>query len=533
MAGVTGKPRFDGRDSVLTALSMAYRHAEWMRVPAIPIESPQVAALFGLDTNHRHRVSAGSLMRHPAGQRYIMGYLTNGDSALHGLSPQLQKGVKKLAFRVATLLNVPHEFRIVPLGDMQGLMASPFVLEDPALDPQAAAQLERARVSNELVAAAVRLHAALRDGLMANRVQRDEIERSVQDFEKLAQQVSGYPVRWKRELDRWYSAFHPFQRAAQVYWFAVAGFLLSIAALVRLRRFEAQTAENGNRPIPTVEVGGVAAARVELIAGSCPPRKMHEELQKLPRWGRWSYWAAVGALSVAALLMLSGLVARYFLGGRIPVSNMYESITFTMAAFGLMGVAFETAYRRAWIGLVVALAGTFCMTMANSMPLHMRKVEPLVAVLNSVWLNYHVTSLLISYAAFLLSFLFALGYFLSQISKGRLAFLPSPEALEKLCYRSVLLGWPLLTLGIILGAVWANTAWGRYWSWDPKETWAFITWLTYTIYLHLRMVRGWRGRWSVAASKVGFLMVLITYFGVSYLPGLAGGLHSYAQPISR
>ncbi len=533
VAGVTGKPRYDRRDPVVTALSMAYRHSEWMSVPVIPIENPQVAALFGLDTTHRHRVSAASIMRHPAGQRYVLGYLTNGDAALQGLKPQLQKGVKRLAFRVATLLNVPHEFRIVPLGDAQGLLASPFIIEDPMLDPQATAQLERARLPDELVAAAVRLHAGLREGLAKGEVPPGELSQTVQEFEKLAQQIPGYPSKWKRELDRWYTVFHPFQRAAQVYWLAIAGFVVAIVALARQRR--ASEVEAGEGACGRVEssVSETKGAQVELIAGARPPRAMHEELRALAPWGRWSYWLAVVSLVVAAGFMLSGLVARYFLGGRIPVSNMYESITFTMAAFGVMGVMFETAYRRAWIGLVVALAGTFCMTMANSMPLHMRKVEPLVAVLNSVWLNYHVTSLLISYAAFLLSFLFAIGYFVSEFSGGKVAFLPRPDALEKLCYRSVLVGWPLLTLGIILGAVWANTAWGRYWSWDPKETWAFITWLSYTIYLHLRMVRGWRGRWSVAASMVGFLMVLITYFGVSYLPGLAGGLHSYAEPIAR
>jgi ABC-type transport system involved in cytochrome c biogenesis permease subunit len=87
-----------------------------------------------------------------------------------------------------------------------------------------------------------------------------------------------------------------------------------------------------------------------------------------------------------------------------------------------------------------------------------------------------------------------------------------------------------LTVGIVLGAVWANTAWGRYWSWDPKETWSLITWLTYTVYLHLRMNAGWKGRRSVAASMLGFAMVLVTYFGVSYLAIFAGGKHTYASP---
>src|SRR5690606_14227366 len=97
-------------------------------------------------------------------------------------------------------------------------------------------------------------------------------------------------------------------------------------------------------------------------------------------------------------------------------------------------------------------------------------------------------------------------------------------------YRLVQVGWPILTFGVALGAVWADTAWGRYWGWDPKETWAFITWVTYTVYLHTRMVLGWRGRWSAAACLIGFLMVLITWLGVSFIPLFAGGLHTYASP---
>jgi cytochrome c-type biogenesis protein CcsB len=173
------------------------------------------------------------------------------------------------------------------------------------------------------------------------------------------------------------------------------------------------------------------------------------------------------------------------------------------------------------------------MTMANSMSLQARKIDPLVAVLNSVWLNFHVTSLLISYSCFLLAFVFGILFFMKDLTGNRPGVLPRADAFEYLAYRSVQVGWPLLTLGIFLGAVWANTAWGSFWSWDPKETWALITWLTYTVYLHLRINLGWTGRKSVAAGMVGFVMVLITYFGVNYLPALASPLHSYAAPIKR
>ncbi len=533
VAGVTGKVRYQKRDPVIVALSMAYRQSEWLAQPVIPIESPLVAQLLGLDPNVRHRVSVESLMEHPVGQRYIMAYLTAGDSALQGLEPKTQKAVKKVAFRVAMLMNVRHDFRIVPLGLLNGAMASPFIIEQPAEDPEAAKEISRARVSDELVAAAVRLHGDLREAIQSGQANPSTLRQSVAEFLAQAQLVEGYPPAWKRKLDRWYTTFHPFGQAARVYWVAALSFLIVLYA-VRRRLSQGGTsdaplseASSSHEPVSAPMQG------VRVLAGPSLGVSQALALRELPLWARAFYALGLTSLFLAALALTSGLVARYFLGGRIPVSNMYESITFTMGSFAIIGVVFESLYRRAWMGFVVALAGTFCMTMANSMPLHQRKIDPLVAVLNSVWLNYHVTSLLVSYAAFLLSFLFALAYFAKDVGGSRLNFLPSQDTLEKLCYRAVLVGWPLLTIGIFLGAVWANTAWGRYWSWDPKETWAFITWLTYTIYLHLRMVRGWRGRWSVAASMIGFVMVLITYFGVSYLPGLAGGLHSYAEPIAR
>lgn len=245
-------------------------------------------------------------------------------------------------------------------------------------------------------------------------------------------------------------------------------------------------------------------------------------------------WGMAYALFVGAGLMLVlALVTRFILGGRMPVSNMYESITFAMGAFAIGGIVFEGIYRQGWVGIGLSFFGWGLMTMANSMPLHMRKIDPLVAVLNSVWLNFHVTSLLISYSLFLIGFVFCLLYLLKDITGNKTGMLPRAEVFEYLTYRSIQVGWPLLTLGIFLGAVWANTAWGSFWSWDPKETWALITWFAYTIYIHLRMNIGWTGRRSIVAAMVGFLMVLITYFGVSYLPGLAGGMHSYAEPIKR
>jgi len=182
--------------------------------------------------------------------------------------------------------------------------------------------------------------------------------------------------------------------------------------------------------------------------------------------------------------------------------------------------------------LGATLVGFLMLTGVAMMPLHESRIHPLRAVLNSYWLNIHVTMMLFSYAAFALAAVFAGIYLLRSAFRldGVLSSVMSQAQTEEFAYRLVQLGWPLLTVGVTLGAVWADVAWGRAWGWDPKETWAFITWVTYTAYLHSRMVMGWRGNWSAAACVVGFVMVVITMLGVSYLPWFSGGLHSYASP---
>jgi cytochrome c-type biogenesis protein CcsB len=148
-------------------------------------------------------------------------------------------------------------------------------------------------------------------------------------------------------------------------------------------------------------------------------------------------------------------------------------------------------------------------------------------------------TIMISYSAFMLSFMFSLIYLVKdmagEVEEGQplvwsakaLQWLPKKETLDLLNYRAIQIGWPLLAFGIFSGAVWANTAWGRAWGWDPKETWSLITLFIYTIFLHLRIQQGWRGRKTAFVAIIGFLAMLVTWFGVSYLPLVSGGLHSY------
>ena len=174
----------------------------------------------------------------------------------------------------------------------------------------------------------------------------------------------------------------------------------------------------------------------------------------------------------------------------------------------------------------------------------MQTVTPLVPALQSNWLLMHVSIMLLSYSSLLAGSLFSMSYLfvfyythgLKETNLPANTKLPSSveqknqsatkilNDLDQYSYRSLSFAFPLLTLGIISGAVWANEAWGSYWSWDPKETWAFITWLIFAIYLHVRMNKGWTGSNAAWVATFGFFMIWICYLGVNLL---GKGLHSY------
>jgi cytochrome c-type biogenesis protein CcsB len=158
------------------------------------------------------------------------------------------------------------------------------------------------------------------------------------------------------------------------------------------------------------------------------------------------------------------------------------------------------------------------------------KIQPLLPALKSNWLIAHVVTCFIGYAAFAVSFGISILYITREskrdISGSAHSLLPDLRQLDEINYQMVLFGFLWLSLGIITGSVWADLAWGAYWSWDPKETWSLITWLIYAALLHARTMKGWRGNRVAWLSIIGFGCVLFTYFGVNFL---LGGLHSYAN----
>jgi cytochrome c-type biogenesis protein CcsB len=214
-------------------------------------------------------------------------------------------------------------------------------------------------------------------------------------------------------------------------------------------------------------------------------------------------------------------VESYQMGiGHAPLSNLYESLVFFAWTMALALIVARLKFG-ADVIVLLGLPLVF-VTMASTFLLD-HTIKPLIPALQSNWLVAHVLTCFLGYAGFAVSFVAALLLLAARYSKSLAKHLPRVHILDEIVYRSVLVGFPLLTVGIITGAAWADFAWGSYWSWDPKETWSLITWLVYSAFLHARLARGWSGTRAALLSVCGFAAVLFTYFGVNYLPGL----HSY------
>lgn len=224
-------------------------------------------------------------------------------------------------------------------------------------------------------------------------------------------------------------------------------------------------------------------------------------------------------------------VESYKMGiGHAPFSNLYESLIFFTWTLMLLYLILEWRTKNKTIGTFVTPLAFLAMAYASFSPNISTHIQPLIPALKSNWLISHVITCFFGYAAFAMSFGISIMYLLKRLDtsdKGSLflKLIPSEAVLDDLNYQMVVIGFLMLTLGIITGSVWAHSAWGSYWSWDPKETWSLITWLVYASVIHTRLVKGWTGKKIAILSIVGFVCVLFTYFGVNYL----AGLHSYGK----
>jgi cytochrome c-type biogenesis protein CcsB len=246
----------------------------------------------------------------------------------------------------------------------------------------------------------------------------------------------------------------------------------------------------------------------------------------------WGSYIGFGTLGIQTAAILLRWKESYDLGyGHAPLSNLYESLVFAAWAIMLIYLVTELRSRQRTMGVFPALFAFLAMAYASFSTGVDSKIQPLLPALKSNWLIAHVVTCFLGYAAFAVSCGISFLYLATKARTGNpaprgiYAFLPETRQLDEFNYQMILFGFLWLSLGIITGSVWANSAWGTYWSWDPKETWSLITWFIYAALLHARTLQGWRGNRVAWLSIVGFGCVLFTYFGVNFL---LSGLHSYA-----
>ena len=231
------------------------------------------------------------------------------------------------------------------------------------------------------------------------------------------------------------------------------------------------------------------------------------------------------AMLLGFVFHTAALIVRAIGAGRLPLTNQYEFATSFAWGIALCSIIFLRRFQFQALGAFVT---PVIFLVIGYAAMQSREVRELMPALQSNWLAIHVSTAIISYGAFGVSFAVSVMFLL----RGRMRdnpfwqkHIPEEKKLDSIGYRVVSLGFLFLTFVIITGAIWAESAWGSYWSWDPKETWALITWFIYAVYLHQRIVRGWKGRAAAIFAAVGFICVIFTYIGVNTL---LPGIHSYA-----
>jgi cytochrome c-type biogenesis protein CcsB len=272
------------------------------------------------------------------------------------------------------------------------------------------------------------------------------------------------------------------------------------------------------------------------------------------------------SIFLANILMTMLLINRWFVSYHFPLSNLYESTILLAWSLTTIYILLYKTSQNGWLGVIIAPSAMLIYGFAIGLPEEMQKITLLIPALQSYWLMMHVSMMILSYAALLLGSLLSMTlliikyetivnfsllnihlnkYYPKWLSTANYTMYQrsldtNSNKLESLCvqkktfdllnqldywsFRTIGIGFPFLTIGILSGAVWANEAWGSYWSWDPKETWALITWLVFAIYLHSRITKDWKKEIPAMIASFGFFVVWICYLGVNLL---GKGLHSY------
>jgi len=266
-----------------------------------------------------------------------------------------------------------------------------------------------------------------------------------------------------------------------------------------------------------ITLGLYSVATVAYLAYLLKPR---------PILGRAAHWL----ISSGFLIHAGFTVVRYVEAGHTPITNLHESLSFFSLAIVGVFIAFERKYHVFILGPFVTPLALLLMIGSSLYPSAIPLLPP---ALMSNWLFVHSSLAFVSYATFAVAFGAAIMYLIQEhfLKRKRLGplyqKLPSLDVLDEINYRCLTFGFPLLTVAIITGAIWAETAWGTYWSWDPKETWSLITWFIYAALLHGRLTTGWRGRKAAILAIIGFCILLFTFLGVNLLP--SESQHSYQR----
>lgn len=250
-------------------------------------------------------------------------------------------------------------------------------------------------------------------------------------------------------------------------------------------------------------------------------------------------------LIIAALIQTFAFIIRWIYAYKIgidtpPLVDLYDSMVFFAYIIILGFILIRIFYDFDALGFIITIIAALALGFVSFSPLAPSTIEPTIPALQSYWLLYHIIVLFVAYGAFAASFGLGILYLIKNNKENRngaknnkkkkggfISLLPSSVIIEEAIYKVVVIGLVCLTTGVVIGAAWADSAWGGYWSWDPKETWSLITWIIYILFVHARFTKGWGGKKMAWIAIIGFAVVIFCYLGVDLL---IPGLHSYATP---
>jgi cytochrome c-type biogenesis protein CcsB len=295
-----------------------------------------------------------------------------------------------------------------------------------------------------------------------------------------------------------------------------------------------EASERADVAVPELVAAGAGGPAVA-VSASRPPA----DLAVGKRASRWpsGFWLrlAFSLTCVGVSVHVVAIFTRGIAEDRVPWGNMYEFIAAFTCMAVLVLVAASIRYRAYYLGVFVLVPIVF--GLGIDLTALYTPAGSLVPALQSYWIAIHVTAMIVAIGLFIFGAVVTTLYLIADRSQRRIAagkpsgvagilrHLPGPTVLDRLAYRGVLFGFPVWTFGVMAGAIWADHAWGRYWGWDPKETWSFITWVVYAMFLHARATAGWRGRRAAWIQLAGFLCLMFNVIGVNLF---ITGLHSYA-----